>query len=106
MKLLIVADVVGGVRTFTAELTRALAAAGEVVHLALVGPARECRRAAGAGAASCELADLRLEWMEDPWADVAATAEWVAGLTARHRPDIAAYEHLHSGRSTRPCRCC
>lgn len=88
MRVLIVADVIGGVRTFTADLTRALVARGEEVHLALMGPPPHAQWASDAGAASCEVADLRLEWMEDPWTDVDHAAEWVSRLTARHRPDV------------------
>jgi glycogen synthase len=88
VRVLIVADVVGGVRTFTAELTRVLAGRGDEVHLALIGPAARAHAVGQVGAASCEAADLRLEWMENPWGDVAAAAAWVAELTDRHRPDV------------------
>lgn len=88
MRVLIVADVIGGVRTFTAEVTRALAALGHEVHLALIGPAVGAEWVQRAGAASCEVADLRLEWMQDPWDDVAAASEWVGELAARHSPDV------------------
>jgi glycogen synthase len=86
VRVLIVADVIGGVRTFTAELARQLAADGDEVHLALIGP--PAAWAPVPGVATCEVADLRLEWMEDPWDDVAATAEWVEGLIERVRPDV------------------
>jgi glycosyltransferase involved in cell wall biosynthesis len=84
VRVLIVADIVGGVRTFVTELARELAGAHEV-HLGLIGP-----RSAGPAlpVVSCEVADLRLEWMPDSDADVAATAEWVAELCERVRPDI------------------
>lgn len=80
-------DVLGGVSTFTGELARALAARGEEVHLALLGPVAAARTDR-LPVASCEVAELRLEWMEDPWEDVAAAAEWIAELTRRHRPDV------------------
>jgi glycosyltransferase involved in cell wall biosynthesis len=84
MRVLVVADVIGGVRTFVRELTPSLAACGVEVHLALIGRAD----ARPAGARSCEVRDLRLEWMEDPWDDVEATADWVERLRERHRPDV------------------
>ncbi len=84
MRILIVADIVGGVRTFVIELARELAR-GHEVHLALIGPPSA---APALAVASCQLADLRLEWMPDSDADVAATAEWVAELCERVRPDI------------------
>ncbi len=94
MKVLVVADVIGGVRTFVEELARALT--GDPVgaraltrnplelHLALLGsdPIDQ------SGARSCELRDLAPEWMENPWDDVAATAEWVQQLRLAHDPDV------------------
>jgi glycogen synthase len=85
MKVLIVADVVGGVRTFVAELARGLCACGATVDLALIGPGAFEPPAA---VRSLELRDLRLEWMPHPWTDVAATGEWVEELAQRHRPDL------------------
>lgn len=84
MRILIVADIVGGVRTFVTELARELAVAHEV-HLALIGPHSA---APALPVASCEVAELRLEWMPDSDTDMAATAEWVADLCERVRPDI------------------
>ncbi|MBV9337398.1 MAG: glycosyltransferase family 4 protein [Solirubrobacterales bacterium] len=85
MRVLVVADVVGGVRTFVHELTGGLTRLGAEVHLALIG--RDASVAAPA-AASCELRDLKLEWMADPWRDVEATSDWVGELVAHHRPDV------------------
>jgi glycogen synthase len=85
MKVLIVADVVGGVRTFVEELTRGLSGQGVELHLALLGSDRP---AAARLAASCESRSLKLEWMTDPWRDVEATSWWIGELSARHRPDV------------------
>jgi glycosyltransferase involved in cell wall biosynthesis len=86
MRVLIVADVVGGVRTFVAELTQALADLGVEVHLALLG--RGAPTSAAAAAASCQVRDLKLEWMDDPWADIKATSDWIEALRERYRPDV------------------
>lgn len=84
MRVLVVADVVGGVRTFVAELAPELAASGVEVHLALIGTDRpDCP-----GVGSCEVRNLRLEWMSEPWVDVARTGEWVEELRLAHRPDL------------------
>lgn len=83
MRVLLVADVVGGVRTFVHELARELTGRGVELHLALIGPQVVVREAA-----SCQARDLRLEWMPDPWDDVAATAAWVEELEAACRPDV------------------
>jgi glycosyltransferase involved in cell wall biosynthesis len=84
MRVLIVADVVGGVRTFAAELTRGLVARDVEVHLLLLG--RE--RIDTPGVASCELRDLQLEWMHDPWDDVSATARWIEERRRKLAPDV------------------
>ncbi len=82
MKVLVVADVVGGVRTFVEELVHGLARAPVELHLALVGADPiDC-----AGARSWELRDLALEWMEDPWDDVSETAQWIERLRLAHEP--------------------
>jgi glycogen synthase len=84
MKVLVVADVVGGVRTFVEELARGLAGAPVELHLALLGADPvDCP-----GARSCELRDLALEWMEDPWDDVLETAAWVERLRLAHDPHV------------------
>ena len=85
MRVLLVADIVGGVRTFTRELVRELDRQGIEVHLALIGVGSPDEFP---GAASCEVRDLRLEWMPQPWEDVERTSAWVATLRDRHRPDV------------------
>jgi hypothetical protein len=87
MRVLLVADIVGGVRSFVRSLTSGLASRGVEVDLALLGqdPDREFERI---GVRSCQVRNLRLEWMDDPWADVDETGEWVRRLCARRRPDV------------------
>jgi glycosyltransferase involved in cell wall biosynthesis len=84
MRALIVADVVGGVQTFVRELVRALPARGVEIHLALLGQAEPDFD----GARSCEVRNLRLEWMESPWADIETTAEWIEECRCRVEPDV------------------
>ena len=88
-KVLMTADAVGGVWTYAMELARSLAPA-EVV-LATMGPAPDAAQQAEAQAIpNLELTtgDFRLEWMDDPWADVDAAGEWLLSLEAHHRPDL------------------
>ena len=88
-KVLMTADAVGGVWTYAMELARSLAPA-EVV-LATMGPAPDAAQQAEAQAIpNLELTtgDFRLEWMDDPWADVDAAGEWLPSLEAHHRPDL------------------
>jgi glycosyltransferase involved in cell wall biosynthesis len=98
MRILLAADIVGGVRTFVRELVGELAARDVEVHLALLGTgaAGEFERL---GARSCQIRNLRLEWMEDPWADVEATAAWVEELCGHHGPDVL---HMNTFAPARP----
>jgi glycogen synthase len=75
VKVLMTADTVGGVFTYARDLTAALDA--EVV-LATFGPrpGPQAHR------------DLRLEWMDDPWDDVAEAERWLLELEEQERPDV------------------
>ncbi|HKF82078.1 MAG TPA: glycosyltransferase [Solirubrobacterales bacterium] len=87
MKVLIATDTVGGVFTYTSELGAELEAGGDEVVVATMGPAprEEQRRRLPARVHESE---FRLEWMEDPWDDVAAAGEWLLSLAEEERPDV------------------
>src|SRR5512143_1169949 len=91
MNVLMTADTVGGVFTYALELSAALGRAGASVALATKGGVlsddqwAEARRVPGLEI--FESAD-RLEWMEDPWADVARSSAWLLELADRLQPDI------------------
>jgi glycogen synthase len=78
------------------ELARALAARGVEIVLATEGARLPADRRAAlrriAGLVHDEGA-FALEWMEEPWADVAAAGEWLLDLEARERPDVV---HLNA----------
>jgi Glycosyltransferase len=91
-RVLMTADPIGGVWTYMLELARGLLASSvEVVVASLGGPISPAQRAAfgrlGPRAVLHE-DHRRLEWMDDPWNDVAATGDWLLDLEARHRPDL------------------
>ena len=84
-------DGVGGVWPYSLELSAALARHAIDVDLVALGPALSDaqRRAAGAiRNVRLHEASCRLEWMAEPWDDLAATGEWLLALEARLRPDI------------------
>ncbi|HET7753762.1 MAG TPA: glycosyltransferase [Anaeromyxobacteraceae bacterium] len=91
MRVLMTADTIGGVFTYASELAGALAARGVEVALATTG-----RRLAADQRAELRRARVgevfesawKLEWMEDPWTDVARTSAWLAGVAQRVRPDV------------------
>ena len=96
MRVLLVADTVGGVWTYALELAEALIRRGVDVALATMG----ARLTADQRAAVRRLPELqvyasrfKLEWMEDPWDDVRRAGEWLLGLEQTVRPDVV---HLNT----------
>ncbi len=105
MKVLLHADAVGGVFTYAVELARALASRGVRVVLATEGASLDDdQRSALSGVPGLvhREARYRLEWMEDPWEDVARAGEWLLAIERRERPDVV---HLCSfAHGARPFR--
>jgi glycosyltransferase involved in cell wall biosynthesis len=87
MKVLIETDTVGGVLTYTGELAAALEAQGDEVVVATMGPPPRPEQRALLPARVHE-SDFRLEWMEEPWDDVAAAGRWLLSLEDEERPDV------------------
>jgi glycosyltransferase involved in cell wall biosynthesis len=76
-------DAVGGVWTYATELIAALNGLGVEVDLAVIGPPpTDEQRKRLPDLASYRQRPFRLEWMEDPWDDVARTTEWLLELAA------------------------
>lgn len=91
MTVLMTADTVGGVFTYALELAGVLGRRNVQVALATKGGVLgadqwdEARRVPGLEI--FESAD-RLEWMDDPWEDVARSSRWLLELADRLRPEI------------------
>ncbi len=95
-RVLMTADTVGGVWTYALELTRALADWNVEIALATMGaPLSDEQRQAVASLDHVTLheSDYQLEWMKDPWEDVAAAGEWLRTLEAQVQPDLV---HLNN----------
>ena len=95
-RVLMTTDTVGGVWTFTLELAEALALRDiEVVLIAFGGQPSASQIAESAPLRNlCLLgSDFKLEWMEDPWDDIAASGEWLMKLEREYCPDVV---HLNS----------
>jgi glycogen synthase len=91
MRILMTADAVGGVWTYSVDLARALARHGVAVDLAVMGPApSEAQREEARGVPDLRLHEhsARLEWMHEPWEDVDRAGEWLLDLAAQCEPDI------------------
>jgi glycosyltransferase involved in cell wall biosynthesis len=89
--VLLVADALGGVFTHAIELARALTASRVRVVLATEGAeltADRRRAVASLRGVEHEGRPYRLEWMPDPWDDVAAAGRWLLALEERVRPDV------------------
>jgi glycosyltransferase involved in cell wall biosynthesis len=95
-KLLMTADTVGGVWTYALELTHALTQHGTTVHLATMGaPLSEAQwlQVASIPNLTIHESNYKLEWMDNPWDDVAAAGEWLLRLNSELQPDLI---HLNS----------
>ncbi|MGN6644035.1 MAG: glycosyltransferase family 4 protein [Verrucomicrobiota bacterium] len=95
-RILMTADTVGGVWTYALELCRALGQHGIQIGLATMGERLNFAQRSEAGALpnvkifeSC----YKLEWMEEPRADLEHAANWLLELEASFRPDVV---HLNS----------
>ncbi len=101
--ILMTADAVGGVLTYALTLASELAKSGTKVHLALMGPkARPEQETAIRAVPNVVLHEstFALEWMDDPWTDVARAADWLRDLERQVRPDIIhlnGYSHGTAG---------
>jgi glycogen(starch) synthase len=91
-RVLMTADTIGGVWTYVLELSRGLIAHDVKVILATMGaplqPHQRSDLAQLGSAVELHESNFRLEWMDDPWADVAAAGEWLLHLEQTRRPDL------------------
>ncbi len=95
-RVLMTADTVGGVWTYAMELCRGLGPHGVEVTLAAMGdPVSDAQQAEVAHLGHVHLESLvgKLEWMDEPQADVERAAEWLLALAHRDQPDLV---HLNS----------
>jgi glycosyltransferase involved in cell wall biosynthesis len=91
MKVLMTTDTVGGVWTYALELADALAPHGVRTSLAAMGPRPNEAQEAEVRASSVdrfEHAEVKLEWMAEPWEDVERAGEWLLALADEVRPDV------------------
>ncbi|HZF68514.1 MAG TPA: glycosyltransferase family 4 protein [Gemmatirosa sp.] len=90
LTVLMTVDAVGGVWTYALELARALGPATRV-HVAVLGPGPDAAQRAEAmtvpGLALHHL-ECALEWMDEPWDDVARAGEWLLSLERALGPDV------------------
>jgi glycogen(starch) synthase len=91
MTILMTADSVGGVWTHALDLARGLTARNVQVILAVMGAplSIEQRRAADQIAGlTLVVRPYKLEWMNEPWAEVDAAGTWLLDLARAWSPDV------------------
>src|SRR3954468_14319952 len=89
LTVLMTADPIGGVWTYALDLAGGLARRGVRVVLATMGgPLRADQWAEAARVPGLEVVEGRwkLEWMEDPWDDLARAGAWLREIERRARP--------------------
>lgn len=89
--ILMTADGVGGVFVYAATLADALGARGYRVIIATMGQAlRDDQRSTLRRIPNLRLyeSSFRLEWEDEPWADVSRAGEWLLQIEDRERPDL------------------
>jgi glycogen synthase len=88
--VLMTTDTVGGVWRYSLDLAGGLADRGVQTTLAAMGPAPSAKQRREAELAGVPLVDrpYRLEWMDEPWTEVARAGEWLLALAHTLQPDI------------------
>jgi glycogen synthase len=95
-RILMTTDTLGGVWTYALELACALCRRNIQVALAtLGGPLTAAQQTAARSIQGLTMfeSQLKLEWMEEPWADIRRAGEWLLRLEEATQPDVV---HLNS----------
>lgn len=90
-RILMSADSIGGVWTYTLELAKALNKYNISVSIAVLGEELSPhQRKAASAIDNIEIYESRykLEWMDDPWEDVEHSGQWLLELEAFTQPDL------------------
>src|SRR5206468_2043376 len=89
-RILMTTDAVGGVWNYALDLSAALGVHGVEVVLATMGPPPDTdqRRKAALANVTLRESSFRLEWMREPWADVARAGDWLLELEREFAPDL------------------
>lgn len=100
-RVLMTADTVGGVWTYSLDLARGLAARGIEVSLATMGRALtddQWDQARAIPGLQVYESEFKLEWMDDPWSDIKRAARWLLTLQDAISPDIVHLNgYCHAG---------
>ncbi len=95
-RVLMTTDAVSGIWNYSLELARALRPRGIEICLACLGPSptpRQRTEAAAVGNIEFHEHPFALEWMPEPWADLARAGEWLLGLEEAFEPNVIHLNH-------------
>jgi glycogen(starch) synthase len=83
-RILMTADTVGGVWTYSLELIRSLGTQVKVALATMGAPLSKSQHAEIAALPNVELheSSYKLEWMENPWDDITAAGNWLMEINA------------------------
>ena len=90
-RVLMTADAVGGVWSYSLQLAGLLAGRGVQVVLATMGPGpADAQREEASRVAGLELrtSTFALEWMQNPWSDLRRAGSWLLELEREIAPDV------------------
>ncbi len=99
-KLLITADTLGGVWTYTLDLIKALSPTTTQVALATMGALLSATQHAEVKAlphVKLYESSFKLEWMDNPWAEVDAAEKWLLQINEEFQPDLVHLNGLVHG---------
>jgi glycogen synthase len=91
-RILMTTDAVGGVWNYSLRLAEALANYDVRFDLATMGllpSAFQKRDAAALSNVILHESTYQLEWMKDPWDDIARASEWLLQLERQLRPEVS-----------------
>ncbi|WP_034256928.1 glycosyltransferase [Adhaeribacter aquaticus] len=91
LKILMTADTIGGVWTYSLELLAALGAENIEVALATMGaPLSVFQQEQVKELPFVQVyeSNFKLEWMENPWTDVEAAGQWLLDIKNEFNPDV------------------
>ena len=100
MHILVTADTLGGVWTYTRELVTGLVRRGEQVTLVSFGDiptAAQTRWMQGLANFDYRATAFKLEWMLDSEADMAASAQYLEALIQESKPDLLHFSQFYYG---------
>lgn len=100
VRILMTADASDGVWNYVMELVGALRPSGAEILLAVMGPALSPQQREQAArfvhVGLCEKS-FALEWMKDPWRDVAQAGDWLLELEGQFDPHVIHLNHYCHG---------